>query len=342
VVLESRSEGRTVLWAIALVVLMALALELHWLFAPPRSLGVRVVDVPAGATAEDIALILAEEGLVRSGIAFRLLAWARGVDHKLRSGRYLLRAGQSPYQLLQELVRGPATFRRLTVPEGFGVEQIAQLVEAEGFCPADDFLQAARDPRWRDKYRFLPAARANIRYFLEGYLFPDTYFLPAGGVGAEDIVRVMLDRFQEVVLSGDLAREIQSFPWGLHGLVTLASIVEKEVKVSQERSIVAAVYINRLRRGMKLDACPTVLYALGRAGGRLSRADLEVDSPYNTYRYPGLPPGPICSPGKASITAVLRPAAVDYLYFVARGDGTHAFSRTLEEHLELQRQYRQR
>jgi peptidoglycan lytic transglycosylase G len=214
----------------------------------------------------------------------------------------------------------------VTFPEGLTMTEMAKIFESHGLGPSSSFLQAAKDPA---SIRALdPAAKD-----LEGYLFPETYALPRR-TDAAKLVRLMLAAFNDA-FTPELRAAAAARSLTVRQTVTLASIVEKETAKPEERPIVAAVYSNRLRIGMPLQCDPTVIYALQRAGaftGNLRRDDLTFDSPYNTYRYPGLPPGPIASPGAASLEAVVRPADADYLYFVSRNDGSHEFARTLDEH----------
>ena len=216
--------------------------------------------------------------------------------------------------------------RPITFPEGLTVKQMAAIYESKGFGPAKEFLDAAKNAG-------LVAAIDPDARDLEGYLFPDTYKLPRRAT-AEQLVGRMVQAFMKV-LTPELIEAAEARQLSLREFVTLASIVEKETGNTDERPLVAAVYANRLRIGMPLQCDPTVIYALDRLGrydGNLTRDDLQFDSRYNTYRYPGLPPGPIASPGKASLQAVAHPANADYLYFVSRNDGSHAFASSLDEH----------
>jgi UPF0755 protein len=232
----------------------------------------------------------------------------------------------TPLEAIDKLARGEVYVVPLTFREGLTIAEMAQLYAAHGFGTASAFVAAARDP---SPIRELDPEATD----LEGYLFPETYPV-ARRVDAKTLVRQMVGRFQHI-LTPDVRAALDASGLSLRQAVTLASIVEKETARADERPVVASVYENRLRIGMALQCDPTVIYALQRAGrydGNLRRADLAFDSRYNTYRYPGLPPGPIASPGRASIEAVLRPADADYLYFVSRNDGSHEFSRNLNEH----------
>jgi UPF0755 protein len=288
--------------------------------------------VDSGEKFGSVARRLEDRGLVVSATRFRILARLLRVDRGIRAGTYSFDRGTDPRRVLEDLVAGRVRLEQLTIPEGWRLEQIADAVEREFGIAPQELLAAARDPER------LAAARCPSEN-LEGYLFPETYFFP-DGVTAGEIVDAMVQRFEEVWEALDRAP-----PAGLdrHGVVTLASIVEAEARVPEERPRIAAVYLNRLREGWKLEADPTVRYALGRFNGKLYYKHLEVDSPYNTYQVTGLPPGPICSPGRASLLAVLEPQpSSNEFYFVASGDGRHVFSRTKAEHDEARRAVRRR
>jgi len=249
---------------------------------------------------------------------------SRGETGRLRAGEYALEGSMSLEQITDKLVRGDVVRHTVTFPEGTNLEDMARLAGAKGI-PVEAFLAAARNP---EPIKDLdPVAKD-----LEGYLFPDTYDIPRGTEPATQLVARMVRRFRAV-----MAPELTRLPSGrtLRQVVTLASIVETETARPEERPRVAAVFLNRLQRRMPLQTDPTVIYALRKVGtwdGNIRKGDLDVDSPYNTYRFPGLPPGPIASPGRASLQASLHPAESRELYFVSKNDGSHQFSETLAEH----------
>jgi UPF0755 protein len=281
--------------------------------------------VPAGSTAEAIAREAHALGLVRHPMVFRALARARGVGGSLKAGEYSLYGPLSLEGILDALARGDVVRRALTVPEGRNLDEIAALVAAEGL-DLEAFLAAARDPA---PVRDLDPEAVD----LEGYLFPDTYDVPHAPEAAPALARRMAQRFREVIRP-ELPRIAQR-GMNVREVVTLASIVELETASPPERPRIAGVFLNRLERGMLLQTDPSVIYALKQAGrwdGNIRKRDLDIDSPYNTYRRPGLPPGPLGSPGREAIRAVLDPAQTRELYFVSRNDGTHVFSETLVEH----------
>jgi peptidoglycan lytic transglycosylase G len=284
------------------------------------------VDLPQGAGVQGIAARLAGAGVVSDPRLFRLAAWWSGAERHLQAGAYRFSDPASPLDVVNRLVHGDVAKRTVTFPEGLTIGEMAQIFAGSGLGTADAFVRAASDGS-------LAAAFDPDAVTLEGYLFPDTYLLP-WRASAEVTVRAMLGEFDRA-FGPDLRAAAAAQGLSPRDVVTLASIVEKETAAPDERPIVAAVYRNRLNARMPLQCDPTVIYAVMRAGrwhGNLTRLDLQIDSPYNTYRYPGLPPGPIASPGRAALTAAVHPADVPYLYFVSRNDGTHAFSTTLAEH----------
>ncbi len=293
--------------------------------------------VAAGETAGDVATRLQQEGVVRNAALLRAYLRYRGLDVGIKAGDYSLRGSMSVRQLAEALQTALPDQSGLTIPEGWRAEQIADSLPEDGlgFGPADFLSAASSRPEGLSISDELPDG-----VLLEGFLFPDTYSLSPTTTAAE-FVRLMLEDFDARVTS-DIRRGFASHGLSLYQAVTLASIVEREAIVSDERPLIASVFLNRLSAGMNLDADPTVQYALGeQADGSwwkapLDAADLDFDSPYNTYAYPGLPPGPIANPGLDALRAVAFPAETDYLYFRALcdGSGLHAFASTFEEHLQ--------
>jgi UPF0755 protein len=284
-----------------------------------------VVITPGTGTAA-IGRRLVEAGVVRDELSFRAALWWTGRARELQAGEYRFDGPLPAVAVVDRLARGDVYARRLTFPEGLTIREMAALYEGRGFGKAAEFVEAAGDGTL---IRDLDPAAMD----LEGYLFPETYALPRD-TPASRLVRLMVDRFKSTYTE-DLRRSAAMQGLTTRQVVTLASLVEKETARADERPVVAAVYRNRMRIGMGMQADPTVVYALQKAGrytGNITRADLAIDSPYNTYRYGGLPPGPIAAPGAAALKATLEPARVSYLYFVSRNDGSHVFSDTLEEH----------
>jgi UPF0755 protein len=329
--------------AFLLVLLLAAAAAGAWLYAgvtrPYKGYEAQeqFVDIPAGSGPSSIGRRLVEAGVVRDLTSFRLAVWLSRQGRRLQAGEYRFDRPVSARAVVDKIARGDVYVRVLTFPEGLTIKQMAALYEAKGFGAATAFVAAARDVNLvRD---LDPEA-----HDLEGYLFPETYMLPRKAT-ADQLVARMVAAFRKA-LTPEIRDRAAERGLGIRQLVTLASIIEKETANPGERPLVAAVYTNRLRIGMGLQCDPTVIYALDRAGrynGNLTRDDLHFDSAYNTYRYAGLPPGPIASPGRASLEAAAAPADVPYVYFVSRNDGSHAFATTLEEHnrnvQQYQRQY---
>lgn len=284
------------------------------------------VEIPPGSSQAAMGRRLAEAGVVRNEMVFRAAVWMRGAGRRLQAGEYRFDREMSPADVVDKIRRGDVFLRSITFREGLTIRQMAELYETRGLGPGSEFTKAARNGA--RAAAFDPQARD-----LEGYLFPDTYTMPRRAT-AEQLVERMVAGFEKV-LTADLRAQASARGLSVRDLVTLASLVEKETGKADERPVVSAVYHNRLKIRMALYCDPTVIYALERVGrytGNLTREDLQFDSPYNTYRYAGLPPGPIAAPGRASLEAAANPADVSYLYFVSRNDGSHVFAHTLDEH----------
>jgi len=299
-----------------------------------------LVEIPGGMSSSAIAELLERQGLIRDAFVFRMYLRYKGEGHRFQAGRYEIRPGTAPDDIIAMLNAGdtvPEETLRLTVPEGWTVEQIADSLAALGLDKAR-FLELAASPeRFPDTKTADIPQDERLRYALEGYLFPETYDFPLDS-GEQDIVARMLD---------ELDRKLSSLPEGwekrldelgisFHQMMTIASLIEREVAVDSERALVAGVIYNRIRQNMPLQIDATVLYAMGEHKDVVLEKDLQVDNPYNTYRYPGLPPGPIASPGLKSIEAALYPESTNYLYYVTKKDGSneHLFAETYEEHLK--------
>ena len=284
------------------------------------------VDFPSGTSVSAIADRLAAAGVIPDRWTFRISARVSGADRRLQAGEYRFAGATSPNEVIARLAAGDVFKHPLTFPEGLTIAEMADIFGRSGLGTSRDFIRAASDVS-------LIAAYDADAHSLEGYLFPATYSLPRHA-GAEAAVHAMVAGFDRA-FDSELRAAASAESLTPREMLTLASIVEKETAQASERPIVSAVYRNRLRIGMPLQCDPTVIYALMRAGhwdGNLHKADLEMNSPYNTYRVRGLPPGPIASPGRASMEAAVHPADVPYLYFVSRNDGTHVFATTLAEH----------
>lgn len=292
-------------------------------------------EVPRGASAGQIAMQLEERGLIRSELGFRVLLRLSGEGGDLRAGEFPISPSMSAPEVLEALTEGPVWLHRITLPEGWTAREYAARLEAEGLGSARRYVELAYDPVFA---RSLGVEADS----LEGYLFPSTYSL-AKPVEEAEVLRKMVETLRENLppdwKAGLEGKSLDS----LHELLTLASIVEKETGTPVERPVIAGVFLNRLRKGMRLETDPTVIYGLGPDfEGNLTRAHLREHTPYNTYRIRGLPPGPIANPGLDAIRAVLDPAETDYLFFVSRQDGSHYFSEDYETHTRAVRYYQLR
>jgi UPF0755 protein len=297
----------------------------------PRGVPIRVI-VPKGASFSVATDSLEHAGIVRFPFAFKILGRIKGADRNIKPGTYLLKHGTPWLEVLNALNGGHGLVNTMTVPEGFALQQIIPLLAQTLHVPVDSVKAAVTDTS--------QLARLDIpTKNLEGYLFPDTYAFP-DGTTARQAVSEMVKRFLREWKPA-WNQQLTKLALNRNDIVTLASIVEKEAKRSEERPVISAVYHNRLKNRMMLQADPTIQYALGRHAPRILLKDLEVNSPYNTYKHAGLPPGPIASPGGPSLVAALFPANVSYLYFVAHSDGHHEFRTTLSEHEVARRDVKQ-
>ena len=295
------------------------------------------VILPAGASFSAVTDSLKARGVISDPRTFKLLARVRGIDRSVHAGVYEFPAGTTPWHALTMLATGKKAALRFTVPEGLTIPEVSTLAAEKLGIRADSFTAAARDSVMATAMLGMPVPT------FEGFLRPETYLVPAD-INARELVRVMAEGFKSEWKPAWNAR-LDSLKMNRLQVVTLASIVEGEARVDEERETIAGVYHNRLRIGMALQADPTVQYAImlkrGRKKSRLFIRDYAFPSPYNTYLHPGLPPGPVNSPSRRSIEAALYPASVRYLYFVAGQDGRHVFSRTYNEHLRAIRKIRQ-
>lgn len=320
---------------LALTLVLGLAgVEAGRAVIPPHALrsGPRTVEIPPQQGLFAVARLLRDAGVIRSPLAFATLAVLRGTARSLKAGEYEIPRGASLLATLQLIEAGKVKPHLIVLPEGATVRELAHQLESEELARAADVLQLASD-------RFFAQSLGLEAPGLEGYLFPDTYRVTKG-TRVEEILGRMVHRFREKIATPEVLAQAAARGLSLHELVTFASIVEKETAVPEERAIIAGVFWNRLHRAMPLQADPTVAYAVGKEGRAPTREDLQVDSPFNTYRYRGLPPSPIANPGRAAIAAALEPANVPYLYFVSIDDRHHHFSATLDEHNQAVARYR--
>lgn len=291
----------------------------------------QVFVLEEGMSASQIAKALEEMGIIRSAEVFRQLCRVEKADAKLKAGMYTLSPALSSREILEILLQGPEPdIIKVTIPEGYTVAEIVSTLVQNGLGAEKELYQAMQSFGAND-YSFLkdlPTGKTR----LEGFLFPDTYFFDRDSTPKEVINR-FLERFEQEV-TAEVQNRLQELDMSVYHWVIKASIVEREAVIQEERAIIAGVFDNRLKQGMALQSCATVQYILGEVKPVLSIEDTQIDSPYNTYKYPGLPPGPIANPGHASLNAALYPAETDYLFFVAKNDGSHAFAKTYNEHLQ--------
>ena len=288
------------------------------------------IIVRPGQGAAEVARDLHASDLIDQPRKFSLLARLKGLDKRLKAGEYHLAATMPPADILDTLSRGDVALYRLTVPEGFNARQIAKAVTAAGWGPESAFNRAVSD---RSLLQFYDIPGDSF----EGYLFPDTYLFPKIAT-PKVIIDAMVKHFRSMI-KPQWENRAQELGLTLHQAVTLASIIEKEAGVASEMPVIASVFHNRLRLGMRLQSDPTVIYAIEDFDGNITRKHLKTETPYNTYRIKGLPPGPIASPGERALEAALYPAETDYLYFVSKKDGTHYFSSNINEHNQAVQKY---
>lgn len=315
------------LYAVLLLIIVGL------IWVQPVNLGRTEVTIPEGATAREIAENLALHHIVRDKHEFILWLRISGREKDLKSGTYILQKYKNPVYVINQLSKGGRSDITITIPEGLTIYEVADILANIGVANKDSFIVWCTDKSFVSKNRLCGSS-------LEGYLFPDTYSFSQAQTDTQIILQFLrnFDRHIEKY-------SVQGAD-SIHKLLILASLIEKEAMVEEERPIIARVFLNRLKTGRPLESCATVFYALRLADPEkymkktvLTKSNLKFESRYNTYLYMGLPPGPICSPGDNSIKAAVNPADVDYLYFVAKGDGRHHFSKTFKEHIAAKEKY---
>ncbi len=316
----------------AVLLLGATHLYMTFYTAPSDERAVKTVSIERGMSFRVIAESLEKAGVVRDADSLSLAARILGAYKKVKAGEYEFTTNMTPIEVLEQLVKGRIKRYFVTIPEGYNVREIAAVLKSAGLVEQDVFIARALDHE-------LAKSLGVEGPTLEGYLFPDTYEF-SKGTSADEMIGRMVENFKRVYAAYE--GEAKASGLSMRKVVTLASIIEKETGALEEREIISAVFHNRLKKGIKLQSDPTVIYGIAGFDGNITRRHLSLKSPYNTYVIYGLPPGPIANPGKESIAAALRPAKADYIYFVSRNDGTHQFSRTLKEHnqavQEFQRQ----
>ncbi|HWQ77986.1 MAG TPA: endolytic transglycosylase MltG [Anaerovoracaceae bacterium] len=337
-----KNRGRLLIGAVVVIgIIVIAASSLYTMYVDnkskpvvPGSTDIVSVTIPSGSGTGKIAEILQENGLISSVWVFKLQTRNEGYEGKYQAGNYSLSPGMTMDEIMELMLSGKADTVRFTVPEGYDVKRVTEKLSAEGFINADEFMKEIETGVF--DYDFLADAPAGPTR-LEGFLFPNTYEIFAEA-DEHDIIDKMLYQFSKVFTEESAARA-QELGMSVREVITLASIIEREAQVPEDRPVIASVFYNRLKIGMPLQSCATVQYILGEQKPVLSIADTQIESPYNTYLISGLPPGPIASPGAESIQAALYPADTKYLFFLAKGDGSHAFSETYDQFLKDKAKY---
>ena len=291
----------------------------------------QVVEIKPGMTLKQVAHFLADKELLSEPSTFMLYTYLQGEQNHIQAGEYRFSPSMPPRDILEALTSGMAVLYTVTIPEGYRITDIADLLEAKGLVDKPAFIEATRN---RELLESLHISSGS----LEGYLYPETYKFSKAG-GARRIVQTLLDTFKERVLQPERVQQAEAMQFTFHEIITLASLIEKETGLGKERKLISSVFHNRLAKKMRLQTDPTVIYAMVNFDGNIRKKDLSIDSPYNTYKHFGLPPGPIASPGLESIQAALDPEESDFLYFVSRKDGSHQFSTNYKDHVRAVQKY---
>lgn len=312
-------------------------LTIQWAEAPLQSESehppAKIVVISEGATFHQAAALLEQSQLIKSRLAFVLLGKVQEADRKIHPGEYEFNAAMPPAEILSKLLAGRVVLHSVTIPEGYAITQIADVLADHRITDRAEFLRLVGDKT------FIKSLGISAES-LEGYLYPDTYRF-ARPTSAKDVIRAMLDQLSQI-MTRDWQARAKDIHMTVHEILTLASVIEKETGSGEERPQISSVFHNRLKKRIPLQSDPTVIYGLPNFDGNLHKKDLSHPSPYNTYRWAGLPPGPIASPGAESIRAALYPTLSPYLYFVSKNDGTHQFSATLVEHNKAVEKYQKR
>ncbi len=287
-----------------------------------------MVNVKSGMNTNDIMNLLIKQGLLPKENSFTKIAKMKNLEKSLQAGSYQFKVGMSEQEIVEILGKGSVFYTKLTIPEGYNVTQIAELIEQEGLGKKDVFLKLAQNYA---PYEYMQTKNANIKFKSEGFLYPATYYIGVEMKEAE-ILKLLVDEFDRKI-NKEIREKLKVKKMDIQRLIILASLVEKEAQVAEERKVVASVFENRIKQEMPLQSCATIQYILGYPKEELSIADTKIQSPYNTYINSGLPPGPIANPGMPSILAALDPEKTEYLYFVVSSGGKHTFSTNYEDHL---------
>jgi UPF0755 protein len=306
--------------------------DLHHYAQTPRAerQAEKIVEIRPGQGFSSVLTLLQKQGIVKDPLRFRIVARLKGYDRQIKAGEYRLSLSMSPLTILKKLSEGKVYLRKFTIPEGYTIPQIAKVISDAGLGKREDLMALASQKDFLKELNMQADS-------LEGYLFPDTYFFP-GNTPGKEIFRTMFRRFRSV-FRPEWEERAKELGFTVHEIVTLAAIIEKESGNAKERPLIASVFHNRLKRKMRLQSDPTVIYGIADFDGNLTRKHLNTHTPYNTYRISGLPPGPIACPGEDSLKAALWPAESRYLYFVSKGDGSHEFTTNLKDHNRAVRKF---
>ncbi len=293
----------------------------------------KLVVILPGQNLSTIANCLDNTGIIKNPVKFKLLARIKGCDKKIKAGEYLLSSSMPPIKILETIASGKVCLYKITIPEGYNLKQVASIIAKAKLGTKEDFLKAATDSSFAHKQGI------NAETF-EGYLFPETYYFPKN-ITPEKIITTMVERFRSI-FNPEWKKRVKDLNLSIHQVVTLASIIEKETGVSFERPVISSVFHNRLKKRMRLESDPTVIYGLKNFDGNITRKHLATQTPYNTYTIKELPPGPIANPGSKALKAALYPADTDFLYFVSKKDRTHKFSTNIKDHNKAVKRYQLR
>lgn len=292
----------------------------------------QIVDIKPGMNLRQVSNFLADKKLLDEPNLFVLYAYLQGKQNRIQAGEYQFSPSIPPWKILEFLTNGTSILYTVTIPEGYRITEIAELFEKKGLVDKEAFIAETRNQE------LLDALQISSGGSLEGYLYPDTYKF-SKAAGAKKIVKTLLNTFKQRVQKPELMQQVKSGKLTFHEIVTLASLIEKETGLGTERKLISSVFHNRLVKKMRLQTDPTVIYAMANFDGNIRKKDLSIDSPYNTYKHFGLPPGPIASPGLDSIRAAIEPDHSDFLYFVSRKNGSHQFSTNYEDHIRAVQKY---
>lgn len=288
-----------------------------------------MVHVKSGMNTNDIVNLLIKQGVLPKDNSFTKIAKMKNLEKSLQAGSYQFKIGMTEQEIVEILGKGSVFYNKLTIPEGYNVTQIAELIEKEGLGKKATFLKLAQNYA---PYDYMQTTNPEIKFKAEGFLYPATYYLDSEMKEAE-ILKLLVDEFDRKI-SNEIREKLKAKKTSIRRLIILASLVEKEAQAAEERKLVASVFENRITQEMPLQSCATIQYILGYPKEELSIADTKIESPYNTYINSGLPPGPIANPGMPSILAALEPEQTKYLYFVVSTAGKHTFSTNYEDHLK--------